>query len=417
MADPDPAPDRPRGRRRWAKLLRPLLAVLLLSFVASTLPWEDRLEWTAADETTTAFAGVIEGDWAAAAVSFRFEAVAEPPSTWPAELQAAARSGEAARIARPPAGAGDPGPEGHFGWKPSMQRVFRELEASALARAMAFFVLGVLICATRWWRLLRLAGCATRWVDAFRLTFLGLFFNLIVPGLTGGDLPKAVLAARENPGRRADAVVSVLVDRVLGLLALVALAGLVIVASGDAFTELRVPVALVIGAAVLGAVVYVNPTLRRLLHVDRMASRLPFADRLRSLDRAALAYARHPLELTVAVLLSFLNHGVVIVAVQQLGTAFGLDAFGVALRDYFVVVPVGNVVTALPLSPGGWGIGEAAYKVLFEMVGGDGDLGVAVSITFRLCQLALGLLGGLFLLMPGGKDELAQARAEAARGA
>jgi uncharacterized membrane protein YbhN (UPF0104 family) len=67
---------------------------------------------------------------------------------------------------------------------------------------------------------------------------------------------------------------------------------------------------------------------------------------------------------------------------------------------------VANIVSALPLAPGGWGLGEATYKVLFEMMGANGAMGVAVSVTFRLCQLVFGLFGGVFLLLPAGKAEL-----------
>ena len=61
-------------------------------------------------------------------------------------------------------------------------------------------------------------------------TAIGLFFNIVVPGLTGGDLVKAVLAARDHPERKAAAMISVLVDRLIGVLVLVLLGAVAILA-------------------------------------------------------------------------------------------------------------------------------------------------------------------------------------------
>jgi hypothetical protein len=112
---------------------------------------------------------------------------------------------------------------------------------------------GAFVAITRWWRLLAVAGCGTRWTIAFRLSFLGLFFNVVLPaGITGGDVIKAVLVVREHPERRADAFVTVVVDRALGLLVLMALASIVVLVSGDRFAELKLPVVGAFLAALVG---------------------------------------------------------------------------------------------------------------------------------------------------------------------
>ena len=71
-------------------------------------------------------------------------------------------------------------------------------------------------------------GLSFRWRDAFRLGFLGYFFNFVAAGGVGGDLFKAIFIAREQPQRRAAAVASVMMDRLMGLYALLVLASLVI---------------------------------------------------------------------------------------------------------------------------------------------------------------------------------------------
>ena len=70
----------------------------------------------------------------------------------------------------------------------------------------------------RWRMLVRAAGMSFSYKDAFRLGFLGFLLNFVSVGAVGGDLFKAVFIAREQPGRRIAAIVSVALDRLLGQL-------------------------------------------------------------------------------------------------------------------------------------------------------------------------------------------------------
>ena len=68
--------------------------------------------------------------------------------------------------------------------------------------------------------------------DAFRLGFLGYLFNFVSLGSVGGDLFKAVFIAREQHGKRAEAVATVVIDRVIGLYVLFFVASVAALATG-----------------------------------------------------------------------------------------------------------------------------------------------------------------------------------------
>ncbi|MEW6073035.1 MAG: lysylphosphatidylglycerol synthase transmembrane domain-containing protein [Planctomycetota bacterium] len=396
----DPAVPASR-RRRFLAVLRIGLGAAILAYVAWRLPWRDQVSWRAPDGSELAAPGAIDGDWKGDAVRFRADPAVLADPRWPADLAAAARAEQSLAIAR----RGREELASGYDWKPSMVRVFREMEARGIAAGMGLISLGLLLGITRWWRLLALSGCRTSWGHALRLTFLGCFYNLVVPGLTGGDLVKGVIAAKENPGRRADAIVSIVVDRLLGMAALALLAMVAILAAGDTFAALRPPLLGILAGGAGGALLYANRTLRRRLRISALVDRLPLGDKLRALDRAAVLYLRHPFEVAFAVLLSLGNHLCIVFGVLAFGLAFGIDAGPAAAgaREYLVVVPVANAISAVPLTPGGWGLGEAVYQGLFERIGASGTLGVAVSVTFRLSQVALGLVGGILQLGPGGR--------------
>ncbi|MBI1381380.1 MAG: flippase-like domain-containing protein [Planctomycetaceae bacterium] len=385
----------PARRRIW-RWLQPVVVLAILAAVASRLPFEDQLILSAdGGGEERHLTGSITGDWKQGQVVFH-------PSEAPAEP----------RVLRQDKGGSWNADGQPAELRPSMQRVFASVHPGGLALAFLAFFTALSFGITRWWRLLWIAGCNVRWWDAFRLTYLGMFFNLVVPGLTGGDVVKAVLAVRENPGRRADALVSVVMDRLLGLVALAALAMVVIVWLGGPFEELRLPMALALVAMVVGALVYTSTALRRLVRFESLLARLPLGQRLLEVDRAVLVYTRRPGEVLLAFALSLGNHFAAIAGVMALGVAFGVPQSVIGWWQYVAIVPVANIVSALPIAPGGWGVGEAAFHFLFELVGASGAMGVAVSVTYRLCQLVVGLLGGLYLLRPARRAELRQIEQE-----
>jgi uncharacterized protein (TIRG00374 family) len=237
-----------------------------------------------------------------------------------------------------------------------------------------------------------------------RLTFLGFFFNIVIPGLTGGDVIKAVLVAREHPERKAGAIVSVAVDRLIGVFILATLGAAVILSLGDTFAAIRTPVLVCVGAGLVGATVYFSSTLRRLVRFDALVAKLPLGGVIKQLDEAVLIYRKHPVDLALALFFSVVNHFVVFGAILVIAQAFGEQSL--SPYEMFAAVSVGNIVSALPVAPGGWGVGEAVFGYLFEMLGSSAAIGVATSVTFRLLLMAVGLLGGLFLLLPGAKAEV-----------
>ncbi|MSR63235.1 MAG: flippase-like domain-containing protein [Planctomycetes bacterium] len=385
-------------------IVRVLLALLILGWVGKNLPWSDELSFHTATGEDLLLSGRIQGPWNGDAVSFVPTDPAALDERWELGARERVRHGQAIVAKRRAEGE----PSG-FDWHPGMPRAFREMDLGGLALAQLLFLLAVLTIVTRWWRLLALAGCPTSWRNALRLTFLGLFFNNVLPGATGGDLVKGVMVAKENKGRGAEALVTVLVDRVFGMIALALLALVVILlAPGEEFDALRASLLWGLGLCALGTGLYASKTFRRKVGLSALVNRLPVAEKLRSLDRAALQYLKQPGAVAIAFLFSFVNHALVTLGVYVLGGALGVG--GVSLAQYFVLVPVANLISAVPLAPGGWGVGELAFRGLFLMIHASPAMGVAVSVTFRLSQLALGLLGGLFLLFPGSRNELRDAR-------
>jgi len=390
-------PEKPSFFARWRTPLQILCAVLALAWVLHSIPWHDVATFRIAN-VETELEGELIGDWKSDSVRFK-------PSHLPAEPPRAIadmpRDSEGAfALVRLPVGAPAPlSDQLAINWRPGMLRVFREMNARSLILALGLFTLGQLIVVTRWWRLLAAAGLRVRWYESLRLTSLGLFFNLVVPGVTGGDLVKALLVARAHPTQRPAALVSIAFDRLVGLLCMILLAAAAVLLSGETFAEIRTPVVAAAGIGSLFAIATLSRGLRRAVGLEKLFARLPLAGLIQKIDEAVLTYSSRPLALGLCVALSFLNHMTVIGGILVLGRAFG-DTI-LSWSSYFAIAPVATIISAIPIAPGGWGVREAAYSYLFAMLGASAAVGLATSISFGLLQMAISLAAGLFLFAPG----------------
>jgi uncharacterized protein (TIRG00374 family) len=79
----------------------------------------------------------------------------------------------------------------------------------------------------RWYLLVRALDLPFTLRNAFRLGMVGYFYNTLLPGSIGGDFLKAFFMWKEHPERKAAAVATVLVDRMLGLFGLLMFASIV----------------------------------------------------------------------------------------------------------------------------------------------------------------------------------------------
>ena len=81
--------------------------------------------------------------------------------------------------------------------------------------------------AFRWQVLLKVQGIRLTLPRLSGLFLIGMFYNQFLPGGTGGDIIKSYLLLKETPDHKAGALLAVVFDRFIGLVALVVmLAGL-----------------------------------------------------------------------------------------------------------------------------------------------------------------------------------------------
>lgn len=282
--------------------------------------------------------------------------------------------------------------------------IFGRLSPPRYALAL-LLMLGMYMCGIIRWRiLLESQGINVTLWQATRYTFIGFFFNNVVPGMTGGDVVKAVMIARANPGRGPDAVSTVIVDRVVGLLVLALMSAIVLLFNFSRYPTIATWLFLFLGAAAAGIGLFLSRRVRRALRIDVLMTKLPGADALKRLDQAFLLYRTRVRHLVWAVVLSAFSHGFNVVSIYLMGTDLGVDARGglqgEPIVTYLATVPIILIVSSVPLLPGGWGLGEVAYAFFFRTVGiRNLALSVGLSVLTRASMLLWSLLGGVFFFL------------------
>lgn len=282
------------------------------------------------------------------------------------------------------------------------------VHADCLALAASIGLAAVLLTILRWYYLVRAQGLPFTITNALRLGLVGFYFNIFLPGGVGGDIVKAAFIAR-GQSRRTVAVATVLLDRAIalwGLLWFVTFLGACFWWTGSLQGEVgdRLLTIVALAAGMLGfslifcVVLAVLPARRarrfamRLNHIPKVGHAAA------EFWRAVWMYRGKPKSVLFALVLSWIGHvGFVLTFYFSARTLSDVKDIP-ALRDHFLIVPVGMVMNSIPVFPGGAGIGEAAYGWLYELLGSPPRSGILGSLCQRVIFWVLGLAGYLVYL-------------------
>jgi uncharacterized protein (TIRG00374 family) len=273
---------------------------------------------------------------------------------------------------------------------------------------LALLLVMAMVCATiiRWYFLVRALGLDFTLKDAFRLGFLGFLLNFVSLGAVGGDLFKAIFIAREQHGRRPEAVATVLIDRLIGLWALFIVATVAILATDLLHSEVRqvqlVCRATLIGTVLggLGMIVVLTPGFTNGA-LSEMLTRLPrIGTILNKLIGAVRIYRRKLPLLFWTTVMSFGVH--LLGATGIYLTARGLGGNVPSLGYHFVVVPLGMIVGVLPLPMSGLGAFEAVIEYFYTavpsaVVVAKGQ-GLVVAFGYRVITILIAIVGLFYWL-------------------
>ena len=253
----------------------------------------------------------------------------------------------------------------------------------------------------RWRVLVRAQGINLGVRDALRIGYLSYFVGLVGGGLgvVGGDAVKVVFLAHKYPGSKTAAAATVVVDRLIGLLALIVLAAaasffldwrqLQFASAADRAMMERLVLLVQVSAAcgLIGGAVILLPGFTHSRLWDALAHVPKIGKVLERMVAAVRIYRNQSGKLLWLFLLSIFVH---ILLTSSLfcvaeGLALNRPPFGL----YFVIGPIAFVTGALPV-----GVFEVTLKVLYQVsAAGVDQEGLITALGHRLLQTGVAAIG------------------------
>lgn len=260
--------------------------------------------------------------------------------------------------------------------------------------AIGIFMVDIFLMALRTSWLFRPLGMKLTVWKSMQLTLVSIFFSTFLPGAGGGDLVKLYYATKANAGRRTEVTTVLMFDRGIGFFAMLILPFffvpmfLPLIQAVPILRHILILIAFLSGSLLAAFLLCAfNHSISHFLARESLP--LPQWRKLacRVLETIG-SYERAPGTLFGALLLSLLAN-LSVIAITVLAV---LVLYPVSLSSkMYLVIPIGHVVNALPLTPGGLGVGETALNALFKLTGLQG--GGEALLCWRVWKALVGLLG------------------------
>ncbi len=273
--------------------------------------------------------------------------------------------------------------------------------------ALPFF--GAAVEAIRLGLLFRSQNLHLSFYNGYRVVSIGALFSFVIPGGTGGDIAKLYYLASENRGRTPEIATILLVDRVVALFALLVLILVLALLSFPVVREIQpvqimVAISMAVGVSILLFMfVAFSTALRRWKTYLNMIEKMPggrFVDRI---FVALHAFRDHRRSLLYAAAISMIGH----LALMAMFAVMGQVLMpGIAILSTVMLSLLGMLANALPITPGGIGVGEAAFDWLFRLLGHEG--GAQLILAWRISILPVCFLGAVFYMIGKGRFTMKQ---------
>lgn len=275
------------------------------------------------------------------------------------------------------------------------------------------FVLGIgdrILMAYKWNILLRAKGVYLSLKSTVVTYLTTTFLGLVLPATVGGDALRAYAVAKEGYPA-SDVISSIVVERVLGLMALMAFVMGSIVLSVYVFGQgfftniwglfWAVSIAFILGVGLLLTSLnkFVSQRLLALLERWEAGTRISgIVKVLKRIYRSYLSYRNHKAELSVFSALTYVENLFPILWGYCLSLAFNIE---VPLLYFFILVPIALALRRLPISIDGVGIHEGAFVYFLSLIGLAKSEALWLGIATHLLAIAIILPGGILYAFVG----------------
>lgn len=251
--------------------------------------------------------------------------------------------------------------------------------------------------ALRWKTLMAGLLVQVKYLRVCLYTLIGFFFNAAMPGAVGGDIIKAIYIIRtDGKHKKTPTLLSILLDRVMGMFGLFTIAFVAVLFNYETLFSNPLLKSLGLATMALFTAIFIFflsvffPIGRNDLIARLFSLNVPGFSLLGNVYASLCRYRQNPGALILAWLISIAIQGSAILYMWFLCGLLGMSD-QIEFSVFASITPLGILTTALPLAPGGMGIGHVAFDRILNFAGVSG--GANIFNIFFLGQMSLNLLG------------------------
>ena len=273
--------------------------------------------------------------------------------------------------------------------------IARKASVPWLGVALAIYAVNLIASTWRWHVLLEAQQVEVRRRWLLGSFMVACFFNNFLPSNIGGDVIRISDTAKPARSRTLAATV-VLMDRGMGLMALVLVAAMGASAAG-AVHPAALPIwpvwlwaGFLAGAAASAPAVFAPAGFSRLLQPLTVFHPEWVGNRIETLTSVLARFGAQPRALATCFATAVFVQMTMVVFYFSVAHALHLN---VSLSDLAVIVPISFVVQMLPVSFGGFGVREATFSIYFSRIGQPIESAIAMSLVAQALILLFSLTG------------------------
>lgn len=279
-------------------------------------------------------------------------------------------------------------------WAPFIETLV-SVKLGFVVIGMVLTLLNMVIAALRWYLLLHALHIDAAFGRVLKLLFIGMFFNVFLPGGLAGDIVRSVQAKNEGSSFE-DAFSSVFTDRLLGLFGLVLLAMIGFVFQWDALRDSGVLRYFLI-PSVLVCLFPIFFYSRRIMKRFRflIAPLGKVGQKIEELYRSLYKYRYSPAKVAVVFGITLFNHIIMFASIYTF--ALSLNA-RVSFVYFILFLPIIGILSMVPVTIGGLGLREFGFVLLFPLVGMAKAQALGASLFFFMALVLVAFVGGMIYL-------------------
>ena len=286
---------------------------------------------------------------------------------------------------------------------------FKSININYLIAAAVVYSFSLIITFYRWLFLLKMQAINLSLKESLILHMSGFFFNTTTPGAVSGDVVKMATVMKRDPDNRIPAIMTIFMDRLIGLYALILLTLILVVPSYNfIFTEgsnkLQLAVALVALASICGVIFVCGWMIRKnICSISFISKIIKWLERKSPKVFTAFqqvfdtidTYKQHWKKCLYLLSLSLLSHVFLGLSFYIVGLSLGISANPIL---FILSIQISNALSSVLPLPGGLGIRDAVGKAFLIALGCTETQAAATPLMYTAIILFWAAVGSLFFL-------------------